>query len=305
MGREWPGGVRPFTAALAYAARGWAVFPLHTILVGTCSCRRRATCTHPAKHPIVRHGLADATLDPLTIRGWWDRWPWANTGLATGPISGLVVIDVDPAHGGDESLARLQSLMGSLPETLTARTGGGGRHLFFTHPGIELRNTAGRLPGVTMPLPGLDLRGDGGYVVGAPSRHVSGGAYRWVDPAAMPSPASAWLWPAARPAFPTGGPTVPVPVGGGSRYGLAALRAELADVRAATVGARNNRLNRAAFSLGMLTAGGELDPAHVEDQLLAAALDIGLPTEEATASIHSGLRAGNHATARSHTFGVI
>src|SRR5207245_1320032 len=117
-----------------------------------------------------------STVD-ATIRGWWDRWPWANIGVAAGARSGLVVIDVEPAHGGNESLDHLQSLMGSLPVTLTASTGGGGWHLFFTHPGrgIELRNTAGRLPGITDPLPGVDLRGDGGYVVAAPSRHRSGG----------------------------------------------------------------------------------------------------------------------------------
>lgn len=93
--------------------------------------------------------------------------------MATGARSGLVVIDVDPARGGEESLARLQSLMGSLPRTLTARTGGGGLHLYYRHPGVELCNTAGRLPGVAEELPGVDLRGDGGYVVAAPSRHAT------------------------------------------------------------------------------------------------------------------------------------
>jgi hypothetical protein len=229
---------------------------------------------------------------PRSIRGWWDRWPWANIGLATGPGSGLVVIDVGPTHGGHRSLDQLQSLMGSLPVTLTARTGSGGRHLFYEHPGVEVRNTAGRLPGVTGPLPGLDLRGDGGYVA-APSRHASGDISRWVDPDAAPAPAPAWLHPPSRATFPTGGPPRPAPKGGGSRYGLAALRREVADVRAAPVGDRNNRLNRAAFSLGMLTAGGELDPTHVEAELLAAAADLGLPVTEAAASVRSGLRAGS------------
>lgn len=156
--------------------------------------------------------------------------------------------------------------------------------------GIELRNTAGRLPRVPVPLPGVDLRGDGGYVVAPPSRHASGGAYRWVDPDAVPAPGPGWLRPSPRPVFPTGGPTRPAPKGGASRYGLAALRREVGDVRAAPVGARNNRLNRAAFSLGMLAAGGELDRAQVEDELLAAALELGLPEGEARASIRSGLR---------------
>lgn len=278
-------------AALAYGEQGWAVFPLHSILAGRCSCRR-PTCAHPAKHPMTRHGLHEATTDPAVIRGWWGRWPWANIGVTTGAVSNLVVVDVDPAKGGSESVTRLQSLMGSLPVTLTAATGGGGWHLFFAHPGVQVRNSAGHLPGVVEPLPGVDLRGDGGYVVAAPSRHVSGGAYRWADPAAVPAPAPAWLRPATPNVFPTGGPARMAPERGGSRYGFAALDAELADLRAAPLGDRNNRLNRAAFSLGMLTAGGELDPALVEDELAAAAADVGLGETEARASIRSGLIAG-------------
>ncbi|MGH9286192.1 MAG: bifunctional DNA primase/polymerase, partial [Acidimicrobiales bacterium] len=127
-------------AAVGYAARGWAVFPLHSIRAGNCSCRRQE-CAHPAKHPLTRHGLHDATPDPAVIRAWWGRWPWANAGIVTGAVSGLVVLDIDPASHGNESLARLQSLMGSLPVTLTAETGGDGQHLFFTHPGGEVRNT--------------------------------------------------------------------------------------------------------------------------------------------------------------------
>ncbi|MGH9023116.1 MAG: bifunctional DNA primase/polymerase, partial [Acidimicrobiia bacterium] len=119
---------RPVPAALAYAARDWAVFPLHTILGGTCSCRR--ACAHPAKHPLTRHGLLDATTDAATIGAWWARWPWAGVAVATGRRSGLVVVDVDPRSGGHESLRRLQSLMGSMPATLTALTGGGGTHLY-------------------------------------------------------------------------------------------------------------------------------------------------------------------------------
>jgi hypothetical protein len=279
------------TDALGYAGRGWAVFPLHTMLAGRCSCRR-LDCAHPAKHPVTRHGLLEATSDPGRIRSWWGRWPWANIAVATGARSGVVVIDVDPRSGGTISLARLEALMGSLPPTLAAATGGGGRHLFFAHPGVEVRNTAGRLPGVAEPLPGLDLRGDGGYVVAAPSRHASGGTYRWNDLAVPLAAPPEWLRPLPRKVFPTGGPARPAPERGGSRYGLAALRAELADVRAAPVGDRNNRLNRAAFSLGMLAAGGELDRVLVEEELLAAAADVGLGETEAAASVRSGLNAG-------------
>jgi putative DNA primase/helicase len=213
---------RPLAAALAYAGRGWPVFPLHSILGGRCSCRR--ACPHPAKHPIARHGLHDATTDE---------------GVATGALSGLVVIDIDPAKGGTESLTLLQFLMGSLPETLTARTGGGGVHLVYVHPGFELRNTAGRLPGVAEPLPGLDLRGDGGYVVAAPSRHRSGATYTWIDPDVPVALAPTWLRLPSRKLFPIKRSRPPLRPAGGSRYGLAALRAELAELRRAAVGDRN------------------------------------------------------------------
>jgi len=113
-------------------------------------------------------------------------------------------------------------------------------------------------------------------------------------------PALAWLRPVPAVAYPTRGRHLPVRQGGGSRYGLAALRREAADVRRVPVGERNNRLNRAVFSLGMLTAGGELHEDLVADELLAAALTADLPEREARASTHSGLRAEatNHATGR-------
>ncbi|HVW31604.1 MAG TPA: bifunctional DNA primase/polymerase, partial [Acidimicrobiia bacterium] len=280
---------RPIDAALAYARRGWPVFPLHSVLAGCCSCRR--DCSHPVKHPLARHGLHEATRDERTLRGWWDRWPWANVGLVTGAASGLVVIDVDPAKGGTDSLARLRFLMGSLPETLAAATGGGGQHLLYSHPGEEVRNTAGRLPGIGEPLPGLDLRGDGGYIVAPPSRHASGRPYRWVDTTVPVAPAPGWLRVAPTRTFPTGG-SPSAPGHGGSRYGHAALAREVSAVRAAAVGDRNNQLTRAAFCLGRRAAGGELDRALVEAELLAAAIDVGLTEPEARASIHSGLRAG-------------
>jgi hypothetical protein len=248
-------------------------------------------------HAIERpehHGQLQLCVSTVerTIRSWWDRWPWANVGVATGATSGIVVIDVDPRSGGTQSVDRLQFLMGSLGDTLTARTGGGGLHLVYAHPGGELRNTAGRLPGVAEPLAGIDLRADGGYVVGTPSRHRSGGRYSWLDPAVPVEPAPGWLRPPARRTFPTSHASGSCPPGASSGYGLAALQAEVAHVRRAAVGDRNNRLNRAAFCLGMLVAGGELDGTLVEAELLAAALDVGLPEREAIASIRSGLQSG-------------
>jgi putative DNA primase/helicase len=159
------------SSALDYSARGWAVLPLHTPQPGGgCSCGRD-NCAHPGKHPRTRNGLLDATTDSETIRQWWQRWPDANVGIACGP-SGLVVIDIDPRNGGDESLRALEDQFGHLPLTIEAISGGGGRHIFFANP-----------PGVQVHCQklarGIDVKADGGYVVAAPSLHASGQRYAW------------------------------------------------------------------------------------------------------------------------------
>ena len=146
------------SAALAYARRGVPVFP----------------CEPGGKRPLTRNGFWDATTEARQIGAWWARWPAANVGVPTGGRSGLLVLDADPRGGGFESLALLERENGPLPETARARTGGGGVHVFFGYPaGETVRNSAGTLGA------GLDVRGEGGYVVVPPSRTRS--AYEWID----------------------------------------------------------------------------------------------------------------------------
>lgn len=162
-------------AALYYAQDlGWAVFPLR-----------------PAdKVPLTAHGLKDATTDPERITAWWTDHPTANIAVATGEISGVVVVDID-GPDGERALAAL----GSMPPTPVSNTGKG-RHLVFRRPPDGLRNSAGKLG------PQLDVRGDGGYVVVPPSVHPSGSVYAWergaspakVDAADVPAPVLAKLW---------------------------------------------------------------------------------------------------------------
>jgi hypothetical protein len=155
-------------AALTYARRGVPVFP----------------CEPGAKRPLTRNGHWDATTDPRVIERWWKRWPSANVGVPTGKKSGVAVLDVDVDDGGPESLARLERVGVPVPKTARARTGGGGIHVFFRYPrGTEIRNSAGLLG------PGLDVRGEGGYVVVPPSR--TRGLYRWVDTSALAE--ASWL----------------------------------------------------------------------------------------------------------------
>jgi Bifunctional DNA primase/polymerase, N-terminal/AAA domain/Primase C terminal 1 (PriCT-1) len=164
-------------AALGYAARGWQVIPLNTPVEGGCSCQRE-DCTKVGKHPRTAHGLNDGTTDEGVIRDWWGMWPDANVGIVTGIVSGLAVLDVDPRHGGDDSLRELEAQHGVLPRTLRTRTGGGGEHVLFSYPPNE---EPGKLRNRTKFLTGLDWRGDGGYIVAPPSLHASGERYEWID----------------------------------------------------------------------------------------------------------------------------
>jgi hypothetical protein len=163
-------------AALAYAERGWRVCPLYEPSPsGMCSCGR-PDCNSPGKHPRTRHGLKDATTDEACIHTWWSDWPDANIAIATGQDSGLLVLDVD----------RPEILNGWQSDTLAAETGKG-RHFYFSLNGEAVKNSVGKLGD------GLDLRGDGGYVVAPPSRHASGVTYTWRNFEREPQPAPAWI----------------------------------------------------------------------------------------------------------------
>ena len=177
-------------AAAEYARRGWAVFPLHTPdSSGTCSCGK-AACEDSGKHPRIKGWQKRASHDPAQVARWWSRWPEANIGILCGAASGLVVIDVDGPEG-EESLKALEAAIGPLPETVEALTGKG-RHLYFAHPGVEIRPSNGDIG------PALDVRGDGSYAVGPPSLHYTGRRYEWevdhhpddMDPADLPE---AWI----------------------------------------------------------------------------------------------------------------
>lgn len=160
-------------SALAYAARfGWYAFPVHCPKLGGCSCGR-PDCGAVGKHPRTPKGCLDATLDADTIRAWWAKWPDAGVAIATGRGSGLVVLDVDPRNGGDETLGELVAKHGPLPETVSSITGSGGAHYLFKYPsGVD--RVKSRAVGA-----GLDCKADGGYVVAAPSLHASGRTYHW------------------------------------------------------------------------------------------------------------------------------
>ncbi len=227
-------------AALLHAAAGRPVFP----------------CSPVHKRPMLPKseggkGYKDATVDAAQIQQWWSRWPDAVPGMPTGQRVGVFVLDVDVKNGaqGDESLRELIGAFGALPDTAEVLTASGGRHLYFRHPrdGRLIPNRASRLglghetwgregfPDAPFEVaangqlitPGLDIRGDGGYVILPGSVMADGRRYEWEassDPAdgVRAAEAPAWLLAlvASDPAAPAQGggpsdaPTGPIAEGG-------------------------------------------------------------------------------------------
>jgi hypothetical protein len=260
-------------AAANLARHGLAVFP--------CQPRGKAPLGS-----LAPHGVHDATHDPEIIRGWWRAEPLSNIGLACGAVSNLFVLDVDPGHGGEDSLASLVGCHGELPRTVESLTGGGGRHLLFRHPGFPVRNLVGFYDG-------LDNRGDGGYILAPPSVHPSGRRYRWApDNPREPAEAPGWLLaivkePERTLVVPEARPVV-IP----SRYAAAAVRRACAAVAGAAPGKRNSMLNSEAFGIGQLVGAGVLDIRDAAMALAEAAFECGLSGEEIERTLQSGLNAG-------------
>lgn len=155
--------------ALHYAGLGLAVFPIKP----------------GSKQPLTDHGLKDASKEPVQIERWWTRWPTANIGIATGAASdGLVVIDLDvdkdKGIDGRVTLREWEAEHEKLPDsTWLAITGRGGYHYFY-HDTSAIRNRTGIYEGI-------DIRGDGGYIVAPPSVHPNGNTYEWEqDPMLYP-----------------------------------------------------------------------------------------------------------------------
>jgi hypothetical protein len=278
-------------AALGYAARGIPVYPVHwprPILGGAslgCSCPRGAGCDRPAKHPLVRHGIHDATTSPAQLQRWWSRWPHANLGLVTGIVFDALDVDGLAGLAALQQLARTASLR--LPGPLV-RTGGGGWHSWFAPTGLGNRPPRG--------LAGCDWLGRGGAVLAPPSRHVSGGVYRWLrglDQAPLPQVPAA-LRALLDPDHPTTtGPTRPVgSAAPGHPYGRRVLAAELAALHRATPGHRNHTLNQTAFKVYRYVASGLLTDEDVTAAFTQAALAIGLDPAEVTRTLASARAAG-------------
>lgn len=246
---------------------------------------RRGTGTDADKQPLLGEWkpLQSRRATEEEILGWIEYYGDTNWAIITGATSGVVVLDIDSQEG-----ERAAEAMG-LPETVVVSTAHG-RHLYFRHPGHLVPNWAKRLPG-------MDFRGDGGYVIAPGSVHPTGVVYEWIESiedvelAEMP----AWLLDIctskARSPAPVSMPPRTGAAGDTTSYVSAALAAEIDRLRDTPKGARNAILNEVAFKLGTLIGAGRLERGIVEAQLLGAAESIGLVGDEYAKTIDTMNRA--------------
>jgi len=255
-------------AALAYAERGWPVLPV----IG--------------KTPALKNWPTAATTDPDVIVRWFMAHEDRNIGIVTGPRSGLAVLDLDPGSGSYESLCELEQRVGVLPGTVMSRTGGGGLHLVYGHPGLKLTSRAHAFG------PGIDVRADGGMIVAPPSVHPdTGRTYEWfgdVSDGIVPWPA-ALLPQVPEPRSPSW-QRQPSSYGEGSNAVRRRLAAVLGVLGDAVEGERNARLHWAACRCAEMVAAGELNEATATAALMRAAGAVGLGRGEAQQTVRSGLR---------------
>jgi hypothetical protein len=277
-------------AALEIAETGMRVFPAHSVFSGRCTCGQ-ADCEDQGKHPRVTGWQEIATTDRDQVAQWWSDWPTANVGLATGAASGVVVLDVDGAEGM-AALDELEAKYGAIGATPRAQTPRPGLHILFAHPGFRVKNSTGKR-GIA---PGLDVRGDGGYIIAPPSLHLSGKRYAWLVGMKLGMlelwPMPGWVAAPPEPERVRAPRARPVSDARSVRYGQSALERECALVRTAPEGSRNDQLNASAFALGQLVGGNVLDEPRVVCDLLEATLHAGLSRREALKTIDSGVTAG-------------
>lgn len=236
--------------AEAYVRAGLAVFPL----------------LPRSKRPATAHGQDDATTNLEQIRRWWDWRPECNIGIR--PSIGLVVLDEDIQHGGDKALSDLCYRHGELPETWTARTGQGGRHIWLrADPPFR-----GKL------CDGVDIKHHSGYLVAPPSIHPdTGRTYAWLNdfPIAY---APHWLRPMLAPP-----PPRPIPQWNGWRPD--ANGALVRYVATRNVGNRNGALY---WAVRKATIEGSIDQLRAD--LAGAAVNTGLNPDAVEATIESGIK---------------
>ena len=247
------------------------------------------------KRPLVAGGFKAASKDLEQISAWWREFPHALIGVPTGAASGIFVVDLDGvAHGADGLVAWDKlTISHAAPPTLRHETPNGGVYLLYRYdPQRPVTNRRGALPA------GVDIRGDGGYIIWPPSKLPDGRSWRVPENCETDtvSDAPEWLYeliadkPAAPPSSGNGN--------GAGAYADAVLADELAAVSGARRGQRNATLNKAAFSLGQLVGAQALSAPDVEARLYCAAQASGLVADDGERAVRATLKSGLEAGRR-------
>jgi hypothetical protein len=278
-------------ACAAAADYGWQVFPAHPTDKKSYKSK---------EHSGRNWGM---TSDAAEIKADFTRWPDARIGIPTGAINNFIVIETDTIEGhgvdGSPGLRGLEARYGALPETRWVMSPSGSVHRYLLHPGkhIKIPNSHGVI------APGVDVKGDGGMVIGAGSVNPDGRAYKLVNANPMAALPEAWIdllkekkatiRERATAAVSAHRVMRMIHNGGGSAFARAALRNEIEALSNAAPLTRNTALNRAAFSLCQLVHSGLLDFAEVERQLLDACVANGArdTARQITATIKSAFNA--------------
>lgn len=267
-------------AVLLYLSLAWHLFPVR-----------------PDKRPLTKNGVNDATDEQDKVVAWWAKKPTALIGVRTGAESRLFVLDFDvdleKDLDGTRWLREMEAEFGPLPKTPRVATPRGGEHVYFNYPeGRMVRNSAGKL------APGVDVRGAGGYVVAPPSEGQNG-VYRWVISPDEHAPADApdWLLDLVcdrlSPPPDSGAVVVAEELSEADLNAVKLLvEKQVSAVANSKEGSRNHTLNKAAYLVGKLVGAKAASEHDVETALQDAAEKVGLPRDEATRTIRSGLRAG-------------
>ncbi|WP_426514821.1 bifunctional DNA primase/polymerase [Dactylosporangium sp. McL0621] len=277
--------------AIRYAEHGWPVFLLGRTKrpLANCDACKDAGAEHDpaACGCLTCHGFYAATTDAERLTAMCAANPRGMLAIRTGAPSGVVVVDIDPAHGG-----RIDSAL--MPQTACVATGSGGWHLYYLHPGTAVLCSQGRLGA------GVDVRADGGYVVAPPSVHPrTGRPYRWVGGRALVEMPPA-LVEACRPneapaATPPTGPTL-LRSAGGISSPQALLKSHLDAVANAPEGKRRTTLYGAARGVARMVAAGAIDQADALAALADAGRTAGQTPREIRNAITGGFRAESVAT---------
>ena len=179
-------GADRFKKAISwYSSQNWKILPCHGISNGRCTCgQSHIESKDIGKHPAINAWNKDSTSDLATISSWWEIDSEYNIGVNC-KASGFFVIDIDPRSGGEDSFEKFESYVeGALPLTVEATTGRyeingktiNGRHIYYKCDANE--DLIGNL--TKLGFKGIDIKYNG-YVLIAPSRHVSGVTYEWVE----------------------------------------------------------------------------------------------------------------------------